>query len=226
MRLTDIDAVRRRSTNELYSDRVEFKIYIYNECLLQEEHFESISELLNFLALESENDTIAKSKSYWIEVINRSCCGLPNSIKILCEHFDIHPLTMEDIATLTPYMKLNLFRNSGALYLLMKMLAWNGQCIEQQQISFYLNCSQNLLITFQEESPDNAQPCFQMIRHRLRRQQLQTKDNNGFLHCRLRQLNVDYLLYCLLDAIIDRYSISVPKYWSFRKLKTSQNKEM
>src|SRR5205085_9557498 len=127
------------------------------------------------------------------------------NIEILCEHFNIHQLTIEDITTLSSYMKLDLFDDTGSLYLLMKILTWNGQCVQQQQVSFYLKCSQNLLITFQEKSLDNSQPFFQAVRDRLRRQQ---QNNNGHSqrhqHTRLRELNVDYLFYCLLDDIIDR----------------------
>ncbi|CAF1581594.1 unnamed protein product [Adineta steineri] len=102
-------------------------------------------------------------------------------------------------------MKLDLFNNNGSLYLLMKILTWNGKRIEQQQISFYLNCSQNLLITFQRRHIN--QPFFQTIRSRLRRNQHKNNDDD-IQYCqntRLRQLNVDYLFYCLLDDIIDRY---------------------
>jgi magnesium transporter len=144
-----------------------------------------------------------KSTYYWIEVINRSSVELPNNVKILCEYFDIHPLTIEDIGTLVPYMKLDLFHHQAALFILMKIITWNGQRVQQQQISFYLKCSQNLLITFQEKSSDDKkQSLFQTIRKRLRRQ-----SENNDVHRRLRQLNVDYLLYCLRDDIIDRYSL-------------------
>jgi len=201
MPLTDVDIFRRRFSVELPPDGVDFILYSYNEYSFDEKYFQSVNELLNLL----KNDTkTSQDKSYWIEVINRSCVDLPENIKILCKYFDIHPLTIEDITTLASYTKLDLFNTNGALYLLMKILTWNGQCVQQQQISFYLKRSQNLLITFQEKPLEHIQPFFQTIRRRLRRQQ--PNNNEHAQHTRLRQLNVDYLFYCLLDDIIDRYS--------------------
>jgi len=211
MPLTDVDIVRRRFSINLPSNGVDFILYTYNEYLFEEKSFQSVYELLNLLKTEIENDQKPKDKYYWIEVINCSCINLPNNIRILCEHFDIHPLTIEDIGTLASYMKLDLFNHTGALYLLMKILTWNGECIQQQQISFYLKCSKNLLITFQEKSIGNSKPFFQTIRNRLRRQQNHDEHFQQYQNTRLRQLNVDYLFYCLLDDIIDRY-INIDKF--------------
>ena len=199
MPLTDVDLVRRRVSVGLPSNEVDFIVYLYNEYSFEEKHFQSVNDLIKLL------DRKTKSTYYWIEVINRSSVNLPNNIKILCEYFDIHPLTIEDIGTLAPYMKLDLLHHQTALYLLMKIITWNGQRVQQQQISFYLKCSQNLLITFQ----DHHETFFQTIRKRLRRQQPNNDENPQ--HSRLRQLNVDYLLYCLLDDIIDRYLLTYIK---------------
>jgi magnesium transporter len=199
MPLTDIDIIRRRSSIHLPSNGVDFILYSYNEYSFEEQVFQSVTELLNLFKNDIEN---TKEKSYWIEVINRSSMKLPRNIQILCEHFNIHPLTIEDITTLSSYMKLDLFDDTGALYLLMKILTWNGQRVQQQQISFYLNCSQNLLITFQEKSLGNFEPFFQTVRNRLRR--IQLNNDEQYQNIRLRQLNVDYLFYCLLDDIIGR----------------------
>jgi magnesium transporter len=202
MPLADVDIVRRRLSVHCPCDSVDFLLYSYDEYSFEEQSFQSVYELINILENEIQNDDKPKEKYYWIEVINRSSTNLPNHIQLLCEHFDIHPLTIEDIGTLAPCMKLDLFHDTGALYLLMKILTWNGQRVEQQQISFYLKCSQNLLITFQEKSVDNSQPFFQKTRNRLRKQQQNNDEYSP--QSRLRQLNVDYLFYCLLDDIIDR----------------------
>jgi Mg2+ and Co2+ transporter CorA len=203
MPLNDVDIIRRRLSVAFPTDLVEFILYSYNEHTFDEKHFQSVHELLHVL-----DNCIEDDKSYWIEVINRSSVDLPKNIKIFCEHLQIHPLTMEDITTLVPCMKLDLFPDQAAVYLLMKIIRWNGQRVEQQQISFYLKCSQNLLITFQEKSFNNIEPLFQTIRNRLRRQQSNNDENSQrFQNTRLRQLNVDYLFYCLLDDIIDRYLV-------------------
>ena len=198
MSLNNVEMLPRRSS-------VEFNLYSYNEYSFAEQSFQSVHELLNFFQNEIENNDKPKDKYHWIEVLIHSSVNLSNQIRILCEHFHIHPLTIEDIGTLTPSMKLDLFNNNGALYLLMKILTWNGQRVRQHQISFYLKCSQNLLITFQEKSVEDIEPFFQTIRNRLRRQQQNNDENSQqYQQTRLRQLNVDYLFYCLIDDVIER----------------------
>jgi magnesium transporter len=203
MPLADADVIRRRSSIHLPANTVDFILYSYNEYSFEERKFHSVNELLRQLKLNDiENTEIPKKKLRWIEVINRSSIELPRNIQILCEYFNIHPLTIEDIATLSSYMKLDLFDDTGGLYLLMKILTWSDKRVQQQQISFYLNCSQNLLITFQEKSLENTEPFFQKIKNRLRKKQF--NNDEQYQNTRLRQLNVDYLFYCLLDDIIDR----------------------
>jgi Mg2+ and Co2+ transporter CorA len=194
MPLNDIDLVRRRYSVKFPIDHVDIIVYSYNEEIFEEKHFQSASELINLFKNEPTN-----KKCYWIEVINRSSVNLPTNIQLLCEFFDIHPLTIEDITTLAAYVKLDLFYDQLAIYLLMKIISWNGQRVEQQQISFYLKCSKNILITFQEQLTDDSS-IFDPIRNRL-----QSPAN---AHDRLKQMNVDYLFYCLFDAIIDRCCFS------------------
>ena len=204
MALVDVDVVRRRSSIHLPLDGVKFILCSYNEYSFDEQIFYCVHDLLNFW----ENEVESKEKYHWIDVTNCSRVNLPKSIEILCKHFGIHPLTIEDISTLTPFMKLDLFGETGALYLLMKLLTWNGQRVQQQQISFYLHCSENLLITFHERTMNNVEPFFLAIRQRLRRQQQNSPGEyiHPYQYTRLRQLNVDYLFYSLLDDIIDRYT--------------------
>jgi hypothetical protein len=102
-------------------------------------------------------------------------------------------------------MKVDLLNDQGAIYLLMKIISWNGQRVEQQQISIYLKSSQKILITFNEKSTvDNS--LFDTIRNRLRRPGSldEQASSNNHKNSRLKQMNVDYLFYCLFDAIIER----------------------
>ena len=195
MPLQDRDIVRRRNSSSVPSNQVDFILYAYGEEFFAERTFRSVDDLVRVIEQESKTP----QRFFWIDVINRSGVDLPDGVRLLCEHFDIHPLTMEDIGTLAPYMKLDLFTDQAALYLLMKDITWNGQRIEQQQLSFYLKCSKNLLITFRESCYSTDRSLFHPIRHRLRHEPA-----SGDQHCRLRQLNVDYLLYCLLDDLVDR----------------------
>ncbi|CAF0721504.1 unnamed protein product [Adineta ricciae] len=179
---------------------VEFIIYIYDDQSYQEQHFQFVDDLLCLL-----NDQTDKTKACWIEVINRSDVELPASIKTLCEYFHIHPLTIEDITTITPNMKLDLFHDQPILYLLIQIISWNDKHVEQQQLSLYLKYFENILITFQNQST-RGNDLFDEIRNRLRRQRIHPGDESFFSsHGRLKQMHVDYLFYCLLDAIIVKY---------------------
>ena len=66
--------------------------------------------------------------------------------------------------------------------------------IQSEQISFVL--SSNFVLTFQEGSEDDFAP----VRARL-------KNDNS----RLRKMGADYLLYTLLDAIVDNYFVVLDK---------------
>lgn len=208
MPLDDMDLARRRSSVGLSPDQVDFTLYSYNKHSFNEQHFTCVHDLLAIFENEHDdgpgNSEEDNSTNHWIEVINNSSARLPRSIELLCEYFELHQLTVEDIYTLTTGMKLDLFNGDGGIYLLMKTILWNQTHIEQQQISFYLRCSQHVLITFQEKSTTDDL-FFEAIRCRLRRQQPDSDNLNYGHHNRLRELYVDYLFFCLLDAIIDRY---------------------
>ena len=203
MPLSDVDLLRRRLSTSLATNLVEFIVYEYNEDYFQERIFRSIRDLLRILKNEFNPSATRPRHYFWIDVVNRSSTDLPDDIRIFCEFFDIHPLTIEDISTLAPYMKLDMFHEQAALYLVMKVISWTGRRIEQQQISFYLQSSKNLLITFREDSRDKDPSLFETIRHRLRREP-SINQNEHLQYSRLKQLNVDYLFYSLLDDIIDR----------------------
>jgi len=199
MPLNDVDLIQRHFSVGLKSDLVDFIVYSYDEQTFEENYFKSAHDLIDLLGKQRED-----KKSYWIEVINRSSVELPNDMKTFCDYFDIHPLIIEDITTIAPYMKLDLVNDQAAVYLLMKIISWNGHRVEQQQISFYLKYSKNILITFQERATGIG-TCFNYIRNCLQRLNSSEEQSPHTLHNRLKQMNVEYLFYCLLDTIIERY---------------------
>jgi len=199
MPLSDVDLIQRHFSVGLEGDLVDFIVYSYDEQTFEENYFKSADDLIDLLGKQTED-----KKSYWIEVINRSSVELPNNMKTFCDYFDIHPLIIEDITTIAPHMKLDLVNDQAAVYLLMKIISWNGHRVEQHQISFYLKYSKNILITFQERGTGIG-TCFDYIRNRLQRLNSSEEQSPHTLHNRLKQMNVDYLFYCLLDTIIERY---------------------
>lgn len=102
--------------------------------------------------------------------------------------FGIHPLVLEDILHTNQRPKLE--DNIDYLFLVVRMLymAPGNSEVLSEQVSFIL--TDHGLITFQEMAGD----VFDGIRDRIR--------NN---HGRVRKMGADYLLYALMDAIVDNY---------------------
>lgn len=107
-------------------------------------------------------------------------------------HFNIHNLTLEDVVHVGHMPKMEEYDNY--LYFTLKMIKPNkeDETFSLEHISFVL--SENLLISFQENKGD----LFDNIRERI-------KTGKG----KARGRGADYLLFLLLDAIIDQYLLSV-----------------
>lgn len=159
MPLNDVDLARRRLSIGYPVDLVDFTVYSYNEDNCEQIHFTSISRLIRFLETHIEHNEF-----YWIEVFNRSSVNLPKSIERLCDYLDMHQLTIEDISTLTSSIKIDIFPEKKAIYMLMKTISWNNERVGQQQISLYFQPARNLLLTFQEKKLDE-QSYFDLTRH-------------------------------------------------------------
>jgi magnesium transporter len=110
------------------------------------------------------------------------------------QHFGLHPLVLEDIVHTEQRPKLEDF--GQYVFIVTKMLSYDEklQKIKAEQISFVL--SANFVLTFQEGGEDDFAP----VRARLK------NENN-----RLRKLGTDYLLYTLLDAVVDNYFVVLDK---------------
>ncbi len=103
------------------------------------------------------------------------------------KQFSLHPLLLEDIANTDQRPKLDDY--DTYLFLVMKVLSLTDrQDILVEQVSFVLG--RNVVLSFQENGIDVFKP----VRDRLR-------SGKG----RMRQNGADYLLYALVDAIVDQY---------------------
>jgi len=115
-------------------------------------------------------------------------------IETLGEHFDLHPLVVEDIVHTDQRPKLEDY--DGTLFVLLRMLRYDearGE-IDEEQISLLVGPT--WVISFQEHPGDVFDP----LRERIR-------NNKG----RIRKLGADYLAYALIDAIVDHYFIVLEK---------------
>jgi magnesium transporter len=105
----------------------------------------------------------------------------------LGKQFSLHPLLLEDVANTDQRPKLDDYETY--VFLVMKMLSLTARNeIAVEQVSLVLG--PNYVLSFQENGTDVFQP----VRERLRA-------GKG----RLRQSGSDYLLYALVDAIVDQY---------------------
>ncbi len=109
------------------------------------------------------------------------------------KNFDIHSLVLEDILNTDQRPKLEDYDNY--IFIVLKMLHLDeNNNITIEQISFIL--TRNMVISFQEMKGD----VFDSIRERIR-------NNKG----RIRKMGADYLLYSLIDSIVDNYFLILEK---------------
>lgn len=109
--------------------------------------------------------------------------------------FNLHPLTLEDIAHTDQTPKIEDY--DDYLFIVLKMLHYNEilEQIDTEQVSLCLG--PNFLISFQEEKSGNI---FAPVIDRI-------KNGKG----RIRKMGADYLAYTLIDTIVDRYFLILEK---------------
>jgi magnesium transporter len=109
-------------------------------------------------------------------------------------HFNIHPLTQEDIVNTGQRPKVENFEDY--IYIVIKMLKFDETTghIASEQVSLILGS--HYLLSFQETEGD----VFNSVRERIRK---------GRLH--IRRSGTDYLAYALIDAVVDHYFLMLEK---------------
>jgi len=129
---------------------------------------------------------IGKPGFTWINVDGLHDTGC---ITRLGEVFHLHPLVLEDIVHTGQRPKLD--ELDDALFLVLKMLRYNEQArtIEDEQVCFVLKTG--VLLTFQEKAQGDV---FGEVRKRF-------LAGAG----KLAKSGPDYLMYALIDAIVDNY---------------------
>lgn len=160
------------------AEATETKIFVYNY------NAQSITakELKNITDTFCYRDS---DKASWINLDGI----IKADVEQICQHFQIHPLLVEDILSVGQRPKMDDIE--GVLFCLLNMLYFNEKncSVEQEQISIVLG--KNFVITFQEDAHRDV---FNSIRDKLK-----------VPSSRLRQRGSDYLCYSLIDMIIDHY---------------------
>ena len=108
----------------------------------------------------------------------------PETLKALGETFELHPLALEDVANTGQRPKTDVFESQ--LFVVLSHALIRGEHARSEQVSLFLG--ENYVISFHEGEGDP----FELVRKRLRK--------NG---ARIRSRGADYLLYTLIDVIID-----------------------
>jgi len=158
------------------TESVKITILDYDETHLQEREVKEIEECFPF----KETPTVT-----WINIDGVHDVGF---IQKLGEHFDLHPLIIEDIVNTQQRPKME--ESEDYIYIVLKMLYVDEESKETQVEQVSLVLGENYVISFQEREGD----IFNSIRTRIR---------NG--KGRIRKMEPDYLAYALLDSVVDHY---------------------
>lgn len=112
-------------------------------------------------------------------------------VRAIAEKYDLHPLAVEDVIHVPQRPKVEDYPTTSdhqaRMFVIARMLALVDGHLHSEQVSFFLG--RKTLLTFQETHGDVWDPV---------RQRIAAKGS------RLRQNDVSFLLYALLDAIVDQ----------------------
>ena len=131
----------------------------------------------------------AKDRISWLDID-----GLDDDKVVMHagERFNLHPLLLEDVLNTDHRPKVEEYQDT--LFVVVKMLSLDEETggIENEQVSFVLG--RGYVLSFQERPGDILDPIRDRIRHKLGR---------------VRKSGADYLMYALLDVIVDNYFLIV-----------------
>ncbi len=137
--------------------------------------------------LKDKNNNLVR----WVNITG---LGQIEVIEELGRQFELHPLLLEDV--INPDQRPKIENYGDYLFLVLKVISWNKieKKIKSEQISFILG--KDHVISFQEFENDLFFPIIDRL-----------KQSKG----RIRKMDHDYLLYALIDIIIDNYFVIIEK---------------
>ncbi|WP_157961147.1 magnesium/cobalt transporter CorA [Lutibacter citreus] len=158
-----------------YEKKVELQLFEYSQDYCLETPNLKANDFKSF---SNEN------KQYWLNVHG---IHEVETIENICKKVGVHNLAIQDILDVNQRPKFQEYE-SYWFFSMQSILPSKTDEINSEQISFILG--KNYLVSFQERKADH----FSHIRHRLR-------EKIGILHER----TADYLLYLLIESILDNY---------------------
>ena len=151
------------------------EIFDYNKAYCDALELDNIEESFKYKLTDS------------ITWININGLNHVDQIEKLGAHYQLHPLVLEDIVNTSQRPKIDEYDNY--LFVVLKMLYYDSSgTIVSEQVSFVLG--ENYVLSFQEAEGD----VFDIVRERIQKAK-----------GRIRDMKSDYLLYTLIDAIVDHY---------------------
>jgi magnesium transporter len=142
------------------------------------------------LDLDKIKEFIGQWPVVWINVDGH---GDHDFIKRLGDIFDLHHLAVEDVINVNQRSKVEEYEDNH--FIVTRMVEYNGR-LNTEQLSIFLGA--NIVITFSEfPGGDSLNP----VRDRLRK-------NRGYI----RDRGADYLVYSIIDAVIDAYFPVLEEY--------------
>ncbi len=192
----DLKTTRRRKTGlppgtPIYTGRkieekIDVSIINYNDTNYTEEHFGTNTDFLQ---------KIPEGYKSWVNIN-----GLQNE-KLIAEisnFFNLHNLIQEDILNVFQLPKAEEYPEDDIVYITLNEFYFDeNKKLLRDQISLVLG--EKIVLSFQEDEGDY----FESVRERIR-------VGKG----RMRKSSPDYLVYALLDAIVDSYYIILDYYSS------------
>lgn len=158
------------------------KYFYYSEKEYTEHEYQKVADLP-----EDSETTGVK----WVHINGIHHPTLLEELGIKC---NFHPLVLEDIANTGHRPKLDDW--DDYLFLIVKALTYDEETSLVMPDHFCIICLENKVFSFQESGPD----LFPLLRERIR---------NG--KGRIRGKKADYLVYALLDTIVDGYFFMLEK---------------
>jgi magnesium transporter len=167
---------------EKKTEEIKITIMDYDEAQFQEKEAKTFEECFPYKG---------RSTVTWINVDG---IHQVQALEKLGECFELHPLTLEDILNTDQRPKIEDF--GEYMYVVLKMFSYEDKSNEilTEQVSLILGA--NFVLSFRETMGD----VFNQIRERIR-------SGKG----KIRKMGADYLVYALLDAIVDNYFIILEK---------------
>ncbi|PIB31513.1 magnesium and cobalt transport protein CorA [Gaetbulibacter sp. 5U11] len=147
----------------------------YSEDSYKEADLNTVEEAFNF----KDSETVT-----WF---NLNGLNFIDQIEKIGQHYKLHPLILEDIVNTSQRPKIDEYKDY--FFIVLKMMYYDAdEKLVSEQVSIVMG--KNYVLTFQEAEGD----VFDSLRDRIRQKK-----------GRVREEGSDYLMYALIDAIVDHY---------------------